>query len=156
MADPLAPLDRAFVALNNAGITAKHCHTCCPTCGHAEFANDEAYVFYHAQSAERVVEWRCRELCLHYNSNVNQLSSRIIAVLRQHGMVTSGGEPGMTVQVQLDDASKVFVADLYYKEADLLGSDTGSDTGSESEYPPFSEAFPIDLMSARLAQSFSD
>ena len=142
MVAPLAPLDRAFAALNNAGITAKHCHTCCQRCGHAVFADEEAYVFYHTQGAERVAEEGDRKLCLYYNSNVDQLSSRIIAVLGQHGMVTSGGERGKAVQVQLDDASKAFVADLFSSK--IL------------EPPPFSEAFLMDLMRTHLAQNFSN
>ena len=49
-------IDLAFAALRDKGFFAKANHTCCQSCGLADIPEDKemAYVFYHAQDAERL------------------------------------------------------------------------------------------------------
>lgn len=49
-------IDDAFAALREQGFFAKANHTCCQSCGLADIPEDKemAYVFYHAQDAERL------------------------------------------------------------------------------------------------------
>jgi hypothetical protein len=60
-------LERAFKALEDAGIVARENFTCCQTCGHAEIGDEidawrdagrsvRGYVFFHQQDTERATE----------------------------------------------------------------------------------------------------
>jgi hypothetical protein len=59
-------LDRAFAALNSAGIVARQNFACCQNCGHDEIMDEvreaaetidvRGYVFYHMQDTDSVLE----------------------------------------------------------------------------------------------------
>ena len=49
-------LDKAFKLMNEKGINAKQRHTCCSSCGIAEFKEDEQFAFYHEQGFDNMIE----------------------------------------------------------------------------------------------------
>ena len=108
-------LDRAFAALEGAGVIARHNFACCNGCGHYEIPDEVAaareerrtvdgYVFYHMQDTDRVVEGG--ELHLRYGGTINvgdeTIGARIVIALRDAGLTPEwDGDPTKTIQLAI-------------------------------------------------------
>jgi hypothetical protein len=93
-------LDRAFDALNQSDIVARHNFSCCTNCGHTEIWDEihnaeqhrpvEGYVFYHFQCIEHAM--KSGQLMLAYGTvhddpaSLTAVVSKILAELRRAGL----------------------------------------------------------------------
>jgi hypothetical protein len=105
-------LDRAFAALERAGIVARQNFTCCQTCGHAEIADELdassiGYTFYHMQDTENAVLGD--GVCLAYGAveateeAAVDVGHRVVAALRREGLAVSwDGSADRRIVVTLD------------------------------------------------------
>lgn len=105
-------IDRAFAALERAGIVARQNFTCCQTCGHVEIGDElddrsVGYTFFHQQDTESAVEGY--GICLAYGA-VAESDEAAVAVARsvtealeREGLtVTWNGTSQQRIQVALD------------------------------------------------------
>ncbi|NDJ34543.1 MAG: hypothetical protein GYB64_07725 [Chloroflexi bacterium] len=109
-------LDRAFVALEEAGIVARQNFTCCQSCGHAEIgmeADESAfgYVFYHNQDTESAYEYGSLMLAYgaftHEDEDIERVGKQVVEMLRQHGLpVAWNGSIHTRIAVQPIDWKK--------------------------------------------------
>jgi hypothetical protein len=105
-------LDRAFAALEKAGVVARQNWTCCQTCGHAEIGAELAddsigYTFYHQQDTESAVEGY--GICLAYGATSDApgataaIARRVVEVLEREGLrVDWNGSTDRRIEVSLD------------------------------------------------------
>jgi hypothetical protein len=108
-------LDRAFAALERAGVVARQNFTCCQTCGHAEIGDEIAqaltkaeaigYTFYHMQDTERAAEGG--GLFLAYGSLERTEAAQqkvgwsIVEALRREGLPAEwNGDVGKRIEVK--------------------------------------------------------
>ena len=108
-------LDRAFAALERAGVVARQNFTCCQTCGHAEIGDEIAqaltkaeavgYTFYHMQDTERAAEGG--GLFLAYGSLERTEAAQqkvgwtIVEALRREGLAAEwNGDVGKRIEVK--------------------------------------------------------
>jgi len=111
-------LDRAFTALERAGIVARQHFTCCQTCGHAEIGDDvddgaRGYTFFHQQDTERAAEGGGLYLAYgaflpegtskeEYLRVQTQIGHEIVAALRAEGLEPSwSGEVTQRISLPL-------------------------------------------------------
>ncbi len=92
-------LDKAFSALNRAGIVARQDFSCCTPCGHTDIWDEiveqekkrpvKGYVFYHFQCTERAIE--CGQLLLAFGSVEDDRQAALAGVAPQGRGSTRGG-----------------------------------------------------------------
>lgn len=111
-------LDRAFDALNNSGIVARHDFTCCQNCGLAEIGDEiqsavdagfdvSGFTFYHAQDTDGATEGHGLYLTYGHidgsEANSVAIGRRIVAALRDAGLETEwDGSIDKRIAVRLD------------------------------------------------------
>ena len=92
-------IQKAFRELRKAGFFAKSNHTCCQTCGVAEVPEnkEQAYVFYHQQSAEDLRY--TNECCLSFGSTAEH-GLIIVRFLEEAGLTVDwNGSVYQTIRV---------------------------------------------------------
>ena len=88
-------LDKAFQLINDKGIAAKQRHTCCGSCGIAEFKEDEQYVFYHDQGFDSMIETGA----VHLNWDVANVNDIYEALKDSDLLYEHDGDPDKTIEV---------------------------------------------------------
>jgi hypothetical protein len=102
-------LDRAFDALDKAGMVARQNFTCCQSCGAAEIGDEgdgDGYTFYHWQDTEGAGD--DGHLFLSYGSlretaDPLEIGQRVVTALRREGLAVEwDGRPERRILVRLE------------------------------------------------------
>jgi hypothetical protein len=117
-------LDRAFTALEEAGVVARQHFTCCQNCGHAEIGDEirasggpekvHGYTFFHTQTTEAAVQgsglWLAYGAVLpgkpsdaHYAQAAVAVGHEVVRALAHEGLSSEwNGTAEKTIHVKLD------------------------------------------------------